>query len=144
MAPVWRQRLLIGLCLLLALEFAVGAVTKFWPGPTFFGPAYSVKFANWGYPSWFRFVIGAGELVAAVLLVIPRRRFRFLASALLVVILVGAVLTHIISQDSLMNSISAPIHLTIMAAIAWASRPEEWSELWSPRGSEKPKAAAHP
>ncbi|MEU7900020.1 DoxX family protein [Nonomuraea sp. NPDC049152] len=139
MAPVWRRRLLIALCLYLAVEFTIGAVTKFWPGETFFGPAYSVKFVEWGYPSWFRFVIGAGELFAAVLLVIPRRRFRFMASALLVVILIGAVITHIVSRDPLYESVSAPIHLAIMAALAWASRPAEWSELWRPRGDERPR-----
>jgi uncharacterized membrane protein YphA (DoxX/SURF4 family) len=71
---VWQRRLLIGLCWFLAVEFTVGAATKFYPGETFFGPPYSVKFVDWGYPSWFRFVVGAGELLAAALLVIPLTR----------------------------------------------------------------------
>jgi uncharacterized membrane protein YphA (DoxX/SURF4 family) len=129
----WQRRLLTGLCWFLALEFAVGAATKFYPGETFFGPPYSVKFVDWGYPSWFRFVVGAGELLAAVLLVIPRRRFRFMGAATLVVILVGATITHIANQDPLAERISAPVHLAITAALAWASRPADWSELWTPR-----------
>jgi uncharacterized membrane protein YphA (DoxX/SURF4 family) len=129
----WRPRLLTGLYWFLALEFAVGAATKFYPGATFFGPPYSVKFVDWGYPSWFRFIVGAGELLAAVLLVIPERRFRFMGAATLVVILVGAVITHIANQDPLAESISAPVHLAITAALAWTSRPANWRELWTQR-----------
>ncbi|MFI6925870.1 hypothetical protein ACIBIZ_38440 [Nonomuraea spiralis] len=42
----------------LAASFFIGFVTKFWPGPTFFGPAYAEKFADWGWPPWMRFVVG--------------------------------------------------------------------------------------
>lgn len=63
------QRACTALCWLLAIAFLMGAVTTFWPGETFFGPPYSEKFVDWGYPSWFRFVVGAGELVGALLLV---------------------------------------------------------------------------
>jgi uncharacterized membrane protein YphA (DoxX/SURF4 family) len=130
--PRWRRRLLGGLCWLLAAAFLVGAVTKFLPGETFAGPPYSEKFADWGYPSWFRFVVGAGELVGAVCLVIPRRRF--LGAAVLGVILVGAVVTHIVNQDPVGESAAAPVNLALVALVAWASRPEHRSGdgLWRP------------
>ena len=112
---------LIGLCWLLALAFAVGAVTKFLPGESFFGPPYSEKFVEWGYPSWFRFVVGSGELVGAILLTIPRRRF--LGAALLSVILVGAVVTHVVNQDPLGESLAAPVTLALVATVLWATRP---------------------
>ena len=80
-SPTWQRRALTGLCWLLALSFIAGAVAKFAPGETFAGEPYSEQFADWGYPSWFRFVVGSGELVGAVLLLIPRRRF--LGAALL-------------------------------------------------------------
>jgi uncharacterized membrane protein YphA (DoxX/SURF4 family) len=138
MNPLWKRRLLTGLCWLLAVEFTVGAATKFYPGETFFGPPYSVKFVDWGYPSWFRFVVGAGELLAAALLVIPQRRSRFMGAATLVVILAGAVITHIANQDPLAESASAPVHLAITGALAWASRPADWRELWTPRRNGRP------
>ncbi|WP_336210908.1 DoxX family protein [Nonomuraea sp. LPB2021202275-12-8] len=125
----WPRRLLIGFYWFLAAEFVLGAMTKFAPGETVFGPAYSVKFADWGYPSWFRFVIGGVELICAILLVVPRRRARFLGAGALVVVLVGAVVTHVANQDPIYESVSAPLHLAIMAAIAWASRPAHWREL---------------
>jgi uncharacterized membrane protein YphA (DoxX/SURF4 family) len=117
----WRRHALTGLCWLLALSFVAGALAKFAPGETFAGAPYSEQFKDWGYPAWFRFVVGSGELVGAVLLLVPRRRF--LGAALLGVILVGAVLTHILNQNSLGESIMAPICLALVSIVAWASRP---------------------
>lgn len=133
-----RRRLLVGLCWLLAAAFTVGALTKFFPGETFFGPPYSEKFVDWGYPSWFRFVVGAGELVGAVLIVQPRRRF--LGTAVLGVILVGAVITHIANRHPLGASAAAPVCLALVALVAWASRPVSWSELW--RRATSPSTSA--
>jgi uncharacterized membrane protein YphA (DoxX/SURF4 family) len=119
-AGAWQRRLLAGLCLFLAVEFILGGAAKFYPGETFFGPSYAEKFVDWGYPAWFRFVVGSGELVAAALLAIPRTRFH--GAALLVVILTGAVITHIANQDPLSQSTSAPVHLVIVAIVAWVTR----------------------
>jgi uncharacterized membrane protein YphA (DoxX/SURF4 family) len=111
----WQRRALTGLCWLLAISFIAGAVAKFAPG----GP-YAEKFAEWGYPSWFRFVVGSGELVGAVLLLVPRRRF--LGAALLGVILVGAIVTHIVNQDPLSEAVMAPTCLALVSIVALASR----------------------
>jgi uncharacterized membrane protein YphA (DoxX/SURF4 family) len=119
-AGAWQQRLLAGVCLVLAVEFILGGAAKFYPGDTFFGPSYAVKFVGWGYPAWFRFVVGAGELVAAMLLALPRTRFH--GAAILVVILTGAVITHIVNPDPLTQGISADVHLPIVAAVAWVTR----------------------
>jgi uncharacterized membrane protein YphA (DoxX/SURF4 family) len=131
-ARVWPHRLMTAFYWFLALEFAFGAVTKFWPGPTFFGPAYSVKFADWGYPSWFRFVVGGIELVCALFLLIPRRRFRFIGAGALVLVLTGAVTTHIVNHHPFSESVMAPTHLVIMGAIALATWPADWRDLLRP------------
>jgi hypothetical protein len=34
----WHRRLLLGLCLVLAVDFVFGGAAKFYPGDTFFGP----------------------------------------------------------------------------------------------------------
>jgi uncharacterized membrane protein YphA (DoxX/SURF4 family) len=73
-----------------------------------------------GYPSWFRFVVGSGEIVGAVLLLVPRRRF--LGAALLGVILVGAIVTHIVNQDPLSEAVMAPTCLALVSIVALASR----------------------
>lgn len=121
---VWQRRLLIGLCFILSFEFVLGGGFKFVSGETFFGPSYEEKFVDWGYPGWFRFVVGIGELLGGILLLFPRTRFP--GAAGLVIILVGAVLTHIVNQDPLGHSISAPIHLVLTGIVAWATRPSNW------------------
>jgi hypothetical protein len=42
----WQRRLLLGLSLVLAVEFILGGAAKFYPGDTFFGPSYAVKFVG--------------------------------------------------------------------------------------------------
>lgn len=124
-----RAKLLTGCYWFLALEFATGAVTKFWPGPTWAGPPYSVKFVDWGWPSWFRFVVGGIELVCAVLLAIPSKRTRFLAAVTLAFVLTGAVTTHIVNHDELYQSVAAPAHLLIMLVVALATWPADWRDV---------------
>jgi len=120
----WGRWLLTGLCWFLALEFVVGGAAKFLPGETWFGRPFDERFVEWGYPAWFRFVVGAGEIVGGVLLVTRRR---FLGAALLVVILTGATITHIVNQDPLSDASSAPFHLVLALVVLWASRPTDRS-----------------
>ncbi|WP_207782445.1 DoxX family protein [Phytoactinopolyspora limicola] len=123
------KRLMTVLYWFLACEFALGAVTKYWPGDTIFSSAYSAKFVDWGYPSWMRFVVGALEGVAAVLLVIPNRRTRFLGAMTLVFVLIGAVTTHIVNHDPAVESWAAPVHLVILGILALANWPADWRHL---------------
>lgn len=121
------KRAVTVLAWLLAVSFFVGAVTKFAPGETFFGPPYSEKFVEWGYPSWFRFIVGTGELIGGVLLVVPR--FRFIGCLLLALILEGATVTHIVNNDPLAESIAAPATLVLVVTVAVLSSPFEWRRL---------------
>jgi uncharacterized membrane protein YphA (DoxX/SURF4 family) len=133
---IWDKRFLIALCWLLAVSFAVGGITKILPGESFFGPPYSEKFVDWGYPAWFRFVVGSGEFLGAVLLVLPRRRF--IGAALLVVILIGAVVTHIANQDPLTESAAAPVVLALTGIVASATRPRDWRALLASQRQARP------
>lgn len=138
------RRWITGLCVWMVLSFTAGALTKFYGGETFFGPAYSVKFPDWGYPDWFRFVVGSGELVGAALLLIPRRRTRFLGAALLMVITAGATITHLANQDPVGHSFSAPLHLVLSGIVAWAHRPADWRDLWGPLRSAESQSGVRP
>ncbi len=77
-----------------------------------------------GYPGSFAYVIGAAEILAAVLLLLPRRRF--LGATLLVFVLTGAVTTHIVNHNSLGDGVAAPIHLVLAAVMARANGPADW------------------
>ncbi|NEW42202.1 DoxX family protein [Nocardia cyriacigeorgica] len=123
--PTWLRT---GFYWFLAFEFFVGFATKFWPGETFFGPPYSEKFADWGFDPNMRYLVGAMELVCAILLLIPRRQSRFLGAAGLVLLLAGAVTTHVIDDAPVYEEVSAPLHLVIMLCVAtvnWPAAPQE-------------------
>jgi uncharacterized membrane protein YphA (DoxX/SURF4 family) len=123
---VWQRRLLTGLSWFIALELFLFAPFKFYPGGLFGYPSYAEKFVNWGYPAWFAMVIGGAEIVSAVLLLVPRRRF--LGAAILTVILIGAIPTHVINRDSLADSVAAPVHLALAVIVALAYWPTDWRE----------------
>lgn len=120
----WQRRSLLILCIILAIEFIPGGAFKFVSGETFFGPPYAVKFVNWGYPAWFRFVVGAGEVIGAILLLLPR--YRFFGGALLFVILTGAVITHFVNVSSVGERTSSQIHFVLTGIVTWFLRPIDW------------------
>lgn len=53
-------------------------------------------FAHWGYPVWFRILIGVLELLAAALLLWPRTAP--IGAAIVIVIMLGAMGTHVIKD----------------------------------------------
>jgi uncharacterized membrane protein YphA (DoxX/SURF4 family) len=122
----WRQRLLVGLCWAISLQFFVFAPFKFYPGGVLNWPSYPDKFVNWGYPAWFSYVVGAGEIFAAVTLLLPRRRF--LGAGVLVITMVGAIVTHVINDDPFTDFIAAPVQLVSAGIVALAYWPADWRE----------------
>lgn len=77
-------------------------------------------------------MVGTIELLCAALLVIPRPQARFLGAITLVLVLTGAVTTHIVVDDSLSESLAAPVHLVITAVFALANWPADWRQLLRP------------
>jgi uncharacterized membrane protein YphA (DoxX/SURF4 family) len=120
------SRWIAGLCWFVAVELFLFAPMKLYPGGAFGYLSYFEKFVNWGYPGWFAYVIGSAEIVAAIMLVRPRRRF--LGAAIMTFILTGAIATHIINHDTIADSIAAPIHLVFMAIVALGTWPADWRE----------------
>jgi len=126
LTPRWQRRLATGLCWLIAVEFFLLAPFKFSPVGVLGWPSYFVKFVHWGYPAWFSMVVGGCELIAAVLLTLPRRRF--LGAVILVALMTGAVTTHIVNHDTLANSIAAPIELVLASIAALTQWPADWRD----------------
>jgi putative oxidoreductase len=80
-------------------------------------------FEHWGYPQWFRLVVGAAEVISAVLLLIPRAAF-FGAGAL-VLMMAGAIYTHLLRATGEGAMAIPPLVLLGLAAlVAYARRPE--------------------
>ena len=49
-------------------------------------------FARWGYPEWFRIVVGIAELASFLLLLVPR--FAGFGALIFAVVMLGAIFTH--------------------------------------------------
>ena len=99
--------------ILLALAFIGAASGKLLGNPDMIGLYKAI-----GIGQWFRFVTGLLELTGAILIVIPRTKF--FGAALLAMIMVGAVLTHLFI---LHTAPTAPAVLFLLAGIvAWGRR----------------------
>jgi uncharacterized membrane protein YphA (DoxX/SURF4 family) len=122
----WQELFVTGLCWFVAVQLLMFGPLKFSPVGFFGYPSYPEKFVAWGYPPWFSFVIGAFEIFAGMMLILPRRRF--LGAAVMLFILPGAIATHIINRDSLTDSIAAPIILVLATIVALATWPAHWRE----------------
>lgn len=72
-------------------------------------------FEQFGYPGWFRIVIGVIEVVCGVALLIPKVAID--AASLLVVLMLGAVLTELIVGDSIIPPLIVLILVGGLAAL---------------------------
>ena len=75
-------------------------------------------FARWGYPDWFRLVVGFVEVVGALMLLIPA--WSFYGAAILMVDMIGAAITHLTHAE---NPAFPFVLLVFLAWIAYGRRP---------------------
>jgi putative oxidoreductase len=102
-APFWILQVL------LAAAFLTAGVTKVAAARTYMA---SVENVGWG--QWVSYSTGGVEVVAAVLLLIPRTAA--LGAALLTLTMTGAVASHLINGE---NATPAIVLLVIAATVAW-------------------------
>ena len=106
-----REIVLRTLGTLLAAMFFAGAGMKFAAVP------FEVNsFAHFGYAPWFMVVIGALELMGAVLLLVPR--LSGFGAAAMAVIMVGAVASHLRASDGLGVATPALVTLILLVGLA--------------------------
>jgi uncharacterized membrane protein YphA (DoxX/SURF4 family) len=74
----------------LAVAFVLVGMSKL-EGPSAF--RWAERFANWGFPASARYVIGVAEIFGGIGVLIPR--WRRIAAAMLVAIMIGALCTHV-------------------------------------------------
>ena len=86
-----RKTVTVIVTILLALVFLMAG------GAKLSGNAGMVaNFKRWGYPAWFHLAIGAAEVGAAILIVIPRTTW--LGGLAIIGIMLGAIYTHAILE----------------------------------------------
>jgi putative oxidoreductase len=84
--------------------------------------AHIRHFVVWGYPDWFRLVVGAIEVTSAVLLLVPR--LAAIGGAGIALIMAGATYTHVVRVPA--EAGRAPFTLTLLAGallVAYVRRP---------------------
>ena len=76
-------------------------------------PMVLAMFATFGYPTWFMDLTGALEVIAAILVVIPRTSR--LGAAIIICIMIGALITHLMHGQIAM--LAGPVLLLILAVV---------------------------
>ncbi len=84
----WKSFGFRALAVLLGLLFLAAGLPKLIAAPNF-----AEQFAAWGYPAWLPRLVGLGETLGALTILVGR--FNRPGSALLVAIMIGAAVTHI-------------------------------------------------
>lgn len=111
-----KTRVVMVLSALVAVFLAVNGVMKLVGDPS-----VAANFDRWGYPGWFMVVTGSMELLASVLVAIPRTRFA--GAGLIGMIMVGAIATHIrVGEWVVLLVLPLPV-LLASAVIAFSTRP---------------------
>lgn len=77
------------------------------------------NYANWGYPAFMLFVVGAAELLGVILLLLPKTAS--FASGWLGLIMVGAITTHVMAGEW-GGSIVPMVLFGLLTVVGWAHR----------------------
>jgi len=79
---------------------------------------WAVAFRHWGYPAWFRILIGFVETAAALLLLWPRSAV--VGAALIVAVMLGGTGTHIVKDHG--RHVTSEVLPITLATIVLVSR----------------------
>ena len=83
-------------------------------------------FHRWGYPDWFRIVVGLAEVVSAALLLIPR--VAVCGAALFAVVMLGAICTHATHDEWVRLPFNLfLLLLSLVVMVARARRFTQWT-----------------
>ena len=90
-----RELLVWGLSIVLAIQFLAAGIPKVLGSEN----AWVQAFAMWGYPEWFRVVVGIAEIACGILLLVPAAAP--FAAIVLAIIMTGALFTRLASATAL-------------------------------------------
>ncbi len=88
--------------------------------PKFFMPGWVSRFSAWGYPEWFLYVIAVLEAAGAVGLLIPR--IAPYAAGGLIVIMLGAMYTHLTHGEGVLWNLGYIASLIIIGIYRWRQK----------------------
>lgn len=85
--------------------------------PKLIDPGWVNRFENWGYSMWFLYVIAVLEIAGAIGLLIPR--LASYAACGLIVIMFGAMYTHITHGQGILWNIIYVVILSVIGLFRW-------------------------
>lgn len=118
-SPKWRRVTAYVLGVLVALVFISQGLMKFDPDG-FWTPA----FERWGYPVWFRYVIGVLETAGGALLLVPRTAAY--GAGVLLPVMVGAFITRL-GDGRPADLVAILVYMTLLLWFAY-----EWRDRRRP------------
>jgi uncharacterized membrane protein YphA (DoxX/SURF4 family) len=98
----------------------LGCLFVFSGSGKFMMPEAAEHFARWGYPDWFRVLIGMAEIGGGLLLLVPRTAFY--GAAALGVIMVGAAFTHL-GHGEVPRAVVPLVLLCLLVTVGYLRRP---------------------
>lgn len=101
---------------ILAVAFVLVGISKL-KGPS--AMRWNERFVHWGYPASVRYVVGLLEILGGLGLLIPKSRRA--AAAALIALMIGALLTHLVSAEPL--RLIPPLILGGLAFLVYSWRP---------------------
>jgi uncharacterized membrane protein YphA (DoxX/SURF4 family) len=101
------------------LQVLLGAVFVVVGAAKFGDSGWGRKFAGWGYPDGFYMVVGVLEIVGGLMVLVPR--VASYGALLIMVIMVGAALTHL-THGEMHRLVGPAMFLAVGAAVAWLRR----------------------
>lgn len=96
---------------LLAALFLFGGATKLT------GAGLAEASQHFGYPMWFFYLIGVIEVIGAIGLLVPRVAAE--TGSFLIVIMLGALISHLRAGDGFMGLLPALLTLLALGAVTW-------------------------
>jgi putative oxidoreductase len=118
-----RELLLWAITLMLIMVFVRAGLDKFDPSS-----GWAKAFNFWGYPVWFRMVIGVLEIAAALLLLWPRTAAY--GAAIIIIVMLGGMGTHIFVEHRPSRVTSEVLQLIFATAVLagrWRTRIKPWT-----------------
>ena len=114
----WRRVTVYILGLLVGLVFVSQGLMKF-DANGFWTPA----FERWGYPVWFRYLIGGLETVGGALLFVPRTATY--GAGMLIPVMLGAFVTRL-NDGRIGDVISVVVYVMLLLWFAYEWRNDRW------------------
>jgi uncharacterized membrane protein YphA (DoxX/SURF4 family) len=104
------------LSLFLAFVFVVQGVAKFSATS-----GWARAFQHWGYPVWFRQSVGAAEIVAGALVLIPMTAP--IGATTIIALMIGGIATHVIHGDpqKFQSELGQIVFAAALLALRWSS-----------------------